>query len=1071
MVDKSKSTSAMRRGAIVAGLAVIGTTVPVGITSANAQEEPVRSREVTRVAVKTTTLADSKAALAAAETKLAEANVRLQAAAKAVETSRVQLSDAQAGAVVLVAKTAEARSGVAKAESAAVDAEKALAAAKEAVAPAEVGVAKALSALATAEAEAEVVRVRIAELSSGPSLTEAQAAVSAAIAATQTADSQREDAAAALLATQGKQKLAALQLAEAELVAPTAEQLASADADIAAAALAVDSAAADLAAAEAAGEETETLVAGLGKRTQLLNSAVATRSEMDVSLAAVAEATATVEGVKGEVLLAQEFLAQSEANQVFAVDLEQAAELAAEDAKVRAGMIAGEQEQLAILDSRVSKSLALVVEAEAAAAEPRVLVASATKTLATQQDLLTKAAVAADTLAKQVVAAEGVTKQLSETTKALELESKALQAEVATLETSVKTLEAEVVKAETAEVVKPEVVKPEVVKPEVVKPEVVKPEVVKPEVVKPEVVKPEVVTTAVTRAVKVGDSLAPLERLDSANPLAVTLRAGELPAGVKVLENGEFAGSPTKVGEVTATFDLTDSKTGAKQIRSVTFTVSKAAVVEVSRVVTGTTGQNLATSLSDQSNTKTVMADGELPKGFVLASDGRSITGLSTRPVETSVTFLVSDTSTALSERVTVNFRIAEKAPIKSLKVLEIVRGRVVASAAPIYAGRTITTEIVDGVIPDGLTLTESGSFEGTANRVGSTKATIMVTDTGTGDRELRTMVFNVAAQDRGLITEKRLAAIDTTIDPIAPVNVGKPSSFALVGGAMPTGTTLGVDGWVTGSPTTVQVRTVEIEVTDLETGDKLLRQIEFSAAETSLRTSSTSRAVKSGELISKAVPQFLGTNFVAELLPSSVLPEGVSLMSDGTFTRATAIDTSAQASETFMAEVMFVDSVTGRQELQQVTIVVEAAEAAPATVVTGDVGTVPGAIVPQSGAAPTSASIVSGQLPTGLTLETDGSFSGSAEQVGIFAAEIQVTNLTTNEIELRTVQFEIGEVSNASAADASVSDSAVPTQLALTGSETWAFSIVGVGLIVVGAAAVTESRRRRREFAGSEWQ
>jgi len=131
----------------------------------------------------------------------------------------------------------------------------------------------------------------------------------------------------------------------------------------------------------------------------------------------------------------------------------------------------------------------------------------------------------------------------------------------------------------------------------------------------------------------------------------------------------------------------------------------------------------------------------------------------------------------------------------------------------------------------------------------------------------------------------------------------------------------------------------------------------------------------------------------------------------------------------------------------------------------------VPGAIVPQSGAAPTSASIVSGQLPTGLTLETDGSFSGSAEQVGIFAAEIQVTNLTTNEIELRTVQFEIGEVSNASAADASVSDSAVPTQLALTGSETWAFSIVGVGLIVVGAAAVTESRRRRREFAGSEWQ
>jgi len=595
--------------------------------------------------------------------------------------------------------------------------------------------------------------------------------------------------------------------------------------------------------------------------------------------------------------------------------------------------------------------------------------------------------------------------------------------------------------------------------------------VVKPEVVKPEVVKPEVVTTAVTRAVKVGDSLAPLERLDSANPLAVTLRAGELPAGVKVLENGEFAGSPTKVGEVTATFDLTDSKTGAKQIRSVTFTVSKAAVVEVSRVVTGTTGQNLATSLSDQSNTKTVMADGELPKGFVLASDGRSITGLSTRPVETSVTFLVSDTSTALSERVTVNFRIAEKAPIKSLKVLEIVRGRVVASAAPIYAGRTITTEIVDGVIPDGLTLTESGSFEGTANRVGSTKATIMVTDTGTGDRELRTMVFNVAAQDRGLITEKRLAAIDTTIDPIAPVNVGKPSSFALVGGAMPTGTTLGVDGWVTGSPTTVQVRTVEIEVTDLETGDKLLRQIEFSAAETSLRTSSTSRAVKSGELIAKAVPQFLGTNFVAELLPSSVLPEGVSLMSDGTFTRATAIDTSAQASETFMAEVMFVDSVTGRQELQQVTIVVEAAEAAPATVVTGDVGTVPGAIVPQSGAAPTSASIVSGQLPTGLTLETDGSFSGSAEQVGIFAAEIQVTNLTTNEIELRTVQFEIGEVSNASAADASVSDSAVPTQLALTGSETWAFSIVGVGLIVVGAAAVTESRRRRREFAGSEWQ
>jgi uncharacterized repeat protein (TIGR01451 family) len=503
-----------------------------------------------------------------------------------------------------------------------------------------------------------------------------------------------------------------------------------------------------------------------------------------------------------------------------------------------------------------------------------------------------------------------------------------------------------------------------------------------------------------------------------------TLAGGALPPGISLNSNGSFTGTATyqSAGTHTATIaaadgDLSTTTTLVVTVANVDLTPTLAAVPDQTSQENDTVSLQLAGADLD-GDTLTYSAAG-LPDGLAVNSATGEISGTIEYFTEGahSVTVTVADPAGHTATRTftwTVNDR--NRAPFftgaatNTAQSINETQG-LAALEADDLDHQALTYSLAGGVLPPGITLNADGSFAGTATHeaAGDYTATIAVTDgidtasiilTITVGDVNRAPAFTGAATNTAQSVNEgegltALAATDPDGDNLL--------TFTLKSGALPPGITLNADGSFTGTVSYLASSsyTAVVSVSDgtaaadttlaVTVGNvNLPPTVTAIANQTSAETDTVSLQVEAAE------PDSQDMTYTATGLPEGLTINGTTGLISGTLTyEASAgspysVTVRAADPDGLYAERTFTWTVTNTNRAPAFS---GAAANTAQTVAEGEGLTALAATDPD-GESLTFA-VVSGNLPEGVSLNADGTFSGavSYQAAGSYTAQVRVTD------------------------------------------------------------------------------
>jgi|GEM_PF-6887306 len=449
---------------------------------------------------------------------------------------------------------------------------------------------------------------------------------------------------------------------------------------------------------------------------------------------------------------------------------------------------------------------------------------------------------------------------------------------------------------------------------------------------------------------------------------------------------------------------------------------------------------------------------------------------------------------------------ITPVAPVETSVTIEGQVGEGLDAVVPLNADSVSMFELVDGSLPEGVSLGEDGSLIGAPTADGATTATIALIDVSTGERENRTIEFTVSERPM-VATESSttlMIAELSTIEQLDPVASGNPTTFELVEGALPTGLVLEADGAVTGSATVPGEYTALVLATDTTTGAADLRSLDVSVE--ALNRVAAPVEIQTGGSPFGLGPAGASGSVTAQILSGS-LPTGITLNSDGTFSGSTSVAENAQV------EILVTDTDTGNAEIRvlnfSVTAPVATAPAATAPVTTAPVTTAPAAMASAAPAPVTTAPVTTAPVAmasavtapvtaapvTTAPVTTAPAAMASAATAPVTAAPVTMASAATAPVTAAPVTtapaapapaatapvtaaapVTTAPAAMASAATATANPAAVvvsspvsaatdfgqaPSRLAFTGASSISLVAIALALLAIGTGAVFAGRRR----------
>jgi len=470
------------------------------------------------------------------------------------------------------------------------------------------------------------------------------------------------------------------------------------------------------------------------------------------------------------------------------------------------------------------------------------------------------------------------------------------------------------------------------------------------------------------------------------NPITWSLAAGStLPTGLALnASTGAITGTPQSVSNSNVTFQVTDA-TGATSTRQLALAISGTPVV--------ITTASLPSGLVNQSYTATLQASGgagsgynwtlapgsaALPAGLTLNPATGTISGTPTAPGTSNLTFRASDSAGGSADRA-LSLTIAGPALSITTSTLPDAR-RGVAYTFTLQAeggnGSGYAFSIASGTLPPGLALSTSGSITGTPTQAGSATLNIQVRDSA-GATANRTLTLAVADSNL-VITSTALprATIGASYSTTLTASGGsQPYLWSVAVGTLPPGLNLNLNtGVISGSPNSAGTFNIIVQVRD---ASGVTSQSNLSILVTAF--SITTAALPRGTTNSPYGATLTSENGVAPIsysVQSGTLPSGVTLNPNG------QLGGTPTQSGTFNLTVEARDS-SGATAARQLALVIESdlsltADSLPG----GTIGTpYPSASLRATGGSGSyvfSLAPGSGPLPAGLTLNPNGSISGS---------------------------------------------------------------------------------------------
>ena len=219
------------------------------------------------------------------------------------------------------------------------------------------------------------------------------------------------------------------------------------------------------------------------------------------------------------------------------------------------------------------------------------------------------------------------------------------------------------------------------------------------------------------------------------SPYAWSVTAGSLPPGLTLnASTGAVTGTPTSSGTFNFTVQASDSGNPVRTAtKALSISVVAQLVVNTTSLPGGTVGQAYSQTLSASGGTPPYawsLASGSLPPGLNLAASTGVVSGTPTTAGTYSFTAQVTDGAQTATKALSI---AVSPASTLSITTASLPQGRVLTgySATLTAAGGTppYTWSRIAGALPNGLTLSSSGTISGTPAKPGSYTFTVRVTD------------------------------------------------------------------------------------------------------------------------------------------------------------------------------------------------------------------------------------------------------------------------------------------------------------------------------------------------------
>ncbi len=557
-------------------------------------------------------------------------------------------------------------------------------------------------------------------------------------------------------------------------------------------------------------------------------------------------------------------------------------------------------------------------------------------------------------------------------------------------------------------------------------------------------------------------------------PYSFQLGSGQLPPGMSLGSDGLLQGTPSAVGAFDFTVVATDSASGTavSATREYRLEVALPALsMYIGSYLPPAVGVPYSTEFRASNGTapyRYAITAGALPTGLTLAEDGR-LSGTPTVEGGFDFTVTATDSSTVFGPlTLSKNFSllVGPTKLVLETQVLPTATEQTPYSARFVVVGGTppYRFELVEGILPPGLTLNADGTITGTLSQLPDSDgfARQYFFEFKVIDAEDRSEIFH------GEITAFRLRpSLSPNAVPAGVSAMPYQVDFTVAGGVapyrldfdgpLPAGLSFDAAiGRLGGTPTQTGRFEFQIRVTDARDDFLIYSYVLNIATPTIALTPGSVPAGTAGVAYSQT---FVAVGGVAPYLYSvgdrdgGVLPPGLSLSDAGVLSGTPTMP------GTFTFSIVAVDSTGGiaATVARQYTMSVSAPtiSISPVTLPNGTRLLIYGQTLSASGGnAPYSFTVSAGGLPAGLTLNPTGVLSGTPTVVGNSNVTITATDARgfTGAVNYALV---VNEALPVAVDDAATATGAAPVNIAVTANDTGPFASIAIATAPAGGTAV----------------
>ncbi|MCX6460785.1 MAG: putative Ig domain-containing protein [Actinobacteria bacterium] len=580
-----------------------------------------------------------------------------------------------------------------------------------------------------------------------------------------------------------------------------------------------------------------------------------------------------------------------------------------------------------------------------------------------------------------------------------------------------------------------------------------------------------ITTTSVANAFRTVPYTATIVASGGATPyLSFYVSSGRLAPGLTINDAGVISGTPTSTGTFTFSIGVSDSKYDyAAAPFTIVVTTPPALSITTAALTAGASGVAYSFALQATGGVGThawSLASGTLPPGLTLNSEGLISGTPTTSGTYTFTPRVTAGTTVTRSLTLTVQPQLIITTDTLPTGATSTAYSTTLAATG----GTSYSWAVTSGSLPAGLTVTTGGVLSGTPTVAGTSTFTLSVTD-NFGRTESKPMQLLVTASPP-------LAIVTTTLSD-GTIGLGYAQLLEATGGVgartwsvssgpLPAGLILDSDGTLHGTPTsagstdfTVRVDTATESATQSLT---LVVNPQLVITTDSLPDGATLAAYSTTLTATGGSPY-------TWVLTAGLLPAGLNLATDGT------ISGTPGGAGVASFTVTVTDNL-GRTESKRFALGISQTPALTITTSALDEGEVDAAytemVQATGGVGARTWSLLSGSLPAGLSLHSDGTLTGVPTTAGTSTFTVKVVAGVSNTTKSLTLtvrpQLAITTVTVPSGATLV----AYSTTLAATGgtSYTWAVTAgslpVGLSLSSAGVLSGTPSAAGASTFTAT---